>query len=62
MYMKVKELSDLKNGNSFELVDMQVRQHGGVNFVSRISSKIMEWWQQSKYEKTLSLFLLERFP
>lgn len=38
MCMKVRELFDLKNGNSFELADMQVRQQADVNFVSRISS------------------------
>lgn len=36
--MRVDELFSLKNGNSFELIDMQIHKNSGVNFVSRTSS------------------------
>lgn len=37
-YMRVDSLFDLKNGNSFELIDMQINKNSEVNFVSRTSS------------------------
>lgn len=36
--MRVDELFSLRNGNSFELTDMQVNKNSGINFVSRTSS------------------------
>ncbi|MCM1498198.1 MAG: restriction endonuclease subunit S [Clostridium sp.] len=36
--MKVEDIFTLHNGNSFELVDMQINKESGINFVSRTSS------------------------
>lgn len=38
MFMKVDDLFFLKNGNSFELTDMQINEISEINFVSRTSS------------------------